>query len=167
MYGFKAFVFDGKKTARKAFDTLEDYAPTYEWIEDVAEMSCSKHGSIRVHSTWAQDDGEVGAGAGFGAVTGGVIGLLLGPAGALAGAAVGGSMGAMFGAADEIAFDDPALDDFAASLSNDTSALVLVGEDATLANFVSAVEPYGGKIVETDLNADDIKALKKAMKKAG
>lgn len=166
MYGFKAFVFDGKKTARKAFDTLEDYSPTYGWIEDVAEMSCSKHGRIRVHSTWAQDDGEVGAGTGFGAVTGGVIGLLLGPAGALAGAAVGGSMGAMFGAADEIVFDDPALDDFAASLANDTSALVLVGEEATLADFFSAVEPFGGKIVETDLNEDDIKALKKAMKKA-
>jgi uncharacterized membrane protein len=63
-------------------------------------------------------------------------------------------------------FDDPALDDFAASLANDPSALVLVGEEATLADFVSAVEPYGGKIVETDLNEDDIKALKKAMKKA-
>jgi uncharacterized membrane protein len=167
MYGFKAFVFDGKKTARKAFDTLEDYTPTYEWIEDVAEMERSKNGSIRVHSTWAQDDDEVGAGTGLGAVTGGLIGLLLGPAGALAGAAVGGSLGAMLGAADEIAFDDPRLDDFAAALDYDTSALVLVGEEATLADFVSAVEPYGGKIVETNLNEDDIKALKNAMQKAG
>ena len=166
MNGFRAFVFDGKKTARKAFDTLEDYTPTYEWIDDVAEMSRSKNGSIRVHSTWAQDDGEVGAGTGFGAVTGGLIGLLLGPGGALAGAAVGGSLGAMFGAADEIAFDDPRLDDFAAALDYDTSALVLVGDETTLADFVSAVEPYGGKIIETDLNEDDIKALKKALKKA-
>jgi uncharacterized membrane protein len=165
MYGFKAFVFDGKKTARKAFDTLEDYTPVYGWVEDVAEVSCNKHGSIRVHSTWAQDDSAVGAGAGFGAVTGGMLGLMLGPGGALAGAAVGGSLGAMFGAADEIAFDDPALDDFAASLANDTSALVLVGEEATLADYVSAVEPFGGKLVETNLNEDDVKALKKALKK--
>ena len=39
--------------------------------------------------------------------------------------------------------------DFAASLVPDSSALVLVGEEATLADFVSAVEPCGGKVVET------------------
>ena len=165
MYGFKAFVFDGKKTARKAFDTLEDYTPVYGWIGDVAEISVSKHGSIRVHSTWAQDDSDVGAGLGFGAITGGLIGLLFGPGGALAGAAVGGSLGGLIGATDDVAFDDPKLDDFAASLNKDTSALILVGEEATLADFVSAVEPYGGKIIETDLDEKDIKALRKALRK--
>jgi len=166
MYGFKAFVFDGKRTAGKAFDTLEDYTPTYEWIDDAAVISRSKHGSTRVHSTWAQDDSEVGAGTGLGALTGGLIGMLFGPGGALAGAAVGGSLGALMGASDEIAFDDPKLDEFAASLANDTSALILVGEEATLADFVSAVEPYGGKIIETDLDEKDITALRKALKKA-
>ncbi len=163
MYGFKAFVFAGKRTAGKALDTLEDYTPVYGWIDDVAVVSRSKHGHMRVHSTWAQDDG-VGVGAGFGAVTGGLIGLLIGPGGALAGAAVGGSIGAMFGASDDIAFDDPKLDDLAAALRNDTSALILVGEEATLGDFVSAVEPLGGEIIETDLNDDDIKALRKALK---
>ena len=166
MVGFKAFVFDGKKTARKALDTLEDRGTIYAWIDDVAEVSRSKHGSIRVHSTWAQDDSEVGAGAGFGAVTGGLIGMLLGPAGALAGAAVGGSLGALMGADDEIAFDDPRLDDFAAALDRDTSALVLVGEETTLADFVSAFEPFGGRIIETDLDEKDIKALRKALETA-
>lgn len=166
MYGFKAFVFDGKKTARKAFDALEDYTPAYTWIDDVAEMSRSKHGAISVHSTWAQDDSEVGWGTGLGAVTGGLIGVLLGPGGALAGAAVGGSLGALLGVTDEIAFDDPRLDDFAAALDYDTSALILIGDETTLADFTSAVEPYGGKIVETNLNEDDIKALRKALKQA-
>jgi uncharacterized membrane protein len=166
MYGFKAFVFDGKKTARKALDTLEDRGTDPMWVDDVAEVSRSKHGSIRVHSTWAQDDSAVGAGTGFGAVTGGLIGMLFGPAGAMAGAAVGGSIGALMGATDEIAFDDPKLDDFAAALSNDTSALILVGEEATLTDFVSAVEPFGGKIVETNIDENDIKALRKALKKS-
>jgi len=166
MYVFKAFVFDGRKTARKALYTLEDNTSMYAWIDDVAEVSRNKHGSIRVHSTWAQDDSDVGAGAGFGAVTGGLIGLLFGPGGALAGAAVGGSLGALVGASDDIAFDDPRLDEFAAALSNDTSALILVGEEATLADFALAVEPFGGKIIETDLDDKDIKALKKALKKA-
>ena len=164
MYGFKAFVFDGKKTAQKAFYSLEEGTSPYVWIDDVAEVSRSKHGSIRVHSTWAQDDSEVGMGAGLGAVTGGLIGILLGPGGALAGAAVGGSLGALMGAGDEVAFDDPRLDDFAAALAKDTSALILVGEKPTLAEFASALEPYGGKIIETDLNEKDIKALRKALR---
>jgi uncharacterized membrane protein len=166
MYGFKAFVFGGKKTAGKALDTLEDYDTVYAWIDDVAVVSRSKHGTIRVHSTWAQDDSDVGTGAGLGAVTGALIGLLFGPGGALAGAAVGGSLGALLGASDDIEFDDPKLDDFAAALVNDTSAVVLVGDEATLADFVSAVEPLGGEIIETDLDDDDIKALRKGLSKA-
>jgi uncharacterized membrane protein len=164
MYGFKAFVFDGKKTARKAFDTLEDYTPTYGWVDDVAELSKSKNGAIRVHSTWAQDDSAVGVGAGFGAVTAGLVGMLFGPIGAAAGAVTGGSLGALIGAGSNVAFDDPVLDDFAASLADDSSALVLVGDETTLADFVSAVEPYGGKIVETNLNEDDIKAVRKDLR---
>jgi len=167
MYGFKkAFVFDGNRTAKKAFQTLEDYTPAYVWIDDAAVVSRSKHGSIRVHSTWAQDDSDVGAGLGFGAVTGGLIGLLFGPGGALAGAVAGGSIGGLLGVSEDVAFDDPKLDDFAAALGKDTSALILVGEEDTLADFVSAVEPIGGKIIETDLNESDIKALRKALKKA-
>ena len=164
MYGFKAFTFKGKKTARKALDTIEDRDLGYMWIDDVAELSRSKHGSIRVHSTWAQDDSEVGAGAGFGAVTGGLIGLLLGPGGALAGAAVGGSLGAMMGAADSIAFSDPRLEAFAASLVKDSSALVLVGEEATMGDFVTIFRPFGGEIIETNLDEKDIKAIRKALK---
>ena len=163
MVAFKAYTFKGKKTAAKAFHTLEDYSPEYYWIDDVALVSRSKHGHLRVHSTWAQDESGT-AGLGWGAFTGGLIGLMAGPGGALAGAAVGGSLGAMLGAADEITFDDPKLDDFAASLSKDTSALVLVGEETTLADFVSVFEPYGGKIIETNLDGKDIKAIRKALK---
>jgi uncharacterized membrane protein len=166
MYGFKAFVFNGKRTAGKAFDTLEDHMPVYPWIDDAAVVSRSKLGFTRIHSTWAQDDSAVGVGTGVGAVTGGLLGMLLGPGGALAGAAAGGSLGAMFGVADEIAFDDPRLDDFANSLGKDTSALILVGEKASIADFTSAVQPFGGKVIETNLDDKDVKALRKALKKS-
>jgi uncharacterized membrane protein len=164
MYGFKAFVFNGKKTAVKALDTLEDHSPVYPWIDDAAVVSRSKLGIIRIHSTWAQDDTAIGAGAGFGALTGALLGVLLGPGGALAGAAAGGSMGALFGIGDEIIFDDPKLDDFASSLAKDTSALILVGEAPTLADFTSAVAPFGGKVIETNLDEKDVKNLRKALK---
>jgi len=165
MYGFKAFVFNGKKTAGKAFDTLEDHMPVYPWIDDAAVVSRNKLGFTRIHSTWAQDDSAVGVGTGVGAVTGALLGVLLGPGGALAGAAAGGSLGAMVGVGDEVAFDDPRLDDFAASLAKDTSALILVGEKPSLADFTSAVQPFGGKVIETNLDDNDVKALRKALKK--
>jgi len=72
----------------------------------------------------------------------------------------------MIGASDEIAFDDPRLEHFAAALTNDTSALVLVGEEVTLVDFATTVEPFGGTIIETDLDENDITALRKALKKA-
>ena len=165
MYGFKAFVFQGKNTAGKAFETLEDHTPVYPWIDDAAVVSRSKLGFIRIHSTWAQDDSAVGVGTGFGALTGALLGMLLGPGGALAGAATGGSLGALFGVTDEIVFDDPRLDDFANSLKKDTSALILVGEAVTLADFTSAVEPFGGTVIETNLNEDEVNSLRKALKK--
>jgi uncharacterized membrane protein len=164
MYGFKAFVFNGKKTAGKAFDTLEDHSPVYNWIDDAAVVSRSKFGIVRIHSTWAQDDSAVGAGTGLGALTGGMLGMLLGPGGALAGAAMGGSVGALMGTADEVAFDDPRLDEFASSLAKDTSALILVGEKPALVDFTAAVTPFGGKVIETNLDEKDVKNLRKALK---
>ena len=163
MYGFEAVVFNGKRTARKALDTLEDHGPAYGWIDDVALVSRNKLGFTSIHSTWAQDDTAVRAGGGCGMVTGALLGLLAGPGGALAGAAGGGSIGALMGAGSEIALDDPRLDALAAALDKDTSALILVGEKPTVADFGAVVEPLGGKIVKTDLDGDDVDAIRKAL----
>ena len=70
----------------------------------------------------------------------------------------------MLGASADVAFDDPALDDFAAALDKDSSALILVGEAATLADFGAAVEPFGGEVIDTTLDENDIKALRTALK---
>ena len=163
MASFVAYVFDGKRTAAKALDTLEDNVPAYEWIDNIALVSKSKHGHLNIRSTWAQDDmGE--AGLGWGALTGGLLGMLAGPGGALAGAALGGSLWGMMGGLTDIAFDDPALDDFTNSLTKDTSALVLVGDDDVLTGYEGVVGPLGGKLIKTNLNEDDVKKIKKALK---
>jgi uncharacterized membrane protein len=96
-----------------------------------------------------------------------MIGMLFGPAGALAGAALGGSMGAMLGTADSIALEDPRLDEFAASLVKDSSALILVGEEATLADFGSAFGSFEGKVIQTNLDEKDITAIIMAMTHGG
>ena len=75
--------------------------------------------------------------------------------------------GRPIGIGSEVAFDDPRLDDFASSLAKDTSALVLVGEKPTIADFGSIVEPLGGKVVKTDLDEKDVKAIRKALKLPG
>jgi uncharacterized membrane protein len=165
MYGFEAVIFKGKRTAGKVLDTLADRGgPPIGWIDDVAEVSRSKLGFIGIHSTWAQDDSAVGVTAGWGMVTGALLGLLAGPGGALAGATAGGSIGALMGLGSEALLDDPRLDEFASSLERDTSALVLVGEKPTIADFGSIVEPLGGKVVKTDLTDDDVNAIRKALK---
>jgi len=48
-------------------------------------------------------------------------------------------------------------------MEKDTSALVLVGEEASLADSGAVFEPFGGKVIETNLDEKDIAALKKAM----
>jgi uncharacterized membrane protein len=167
VYGFEAIVFNGKRTARKALDTLEDHAPAYVWIDNVAILSRNERGFVSIYSTWAQDDRSVGAGASWGMITGALLGLMAGPGGALAGAATGGSLGALMGVRSEIMLDDPRLDAFAQALDKDTSALILVGEKPTIADFGAVVEPLGGKIVKTDLNEKDVDAIRKALKVKG
>lgn len=166
MYGYLAVVFKGKGAAKEALRTLEDFTPAYVWIDDVAVVSRGKLGVTHVHSTWAQDDSDVAMGGGWGLLTGALIGLLLGPSGALAGAAMGGYLGVLGGTLGDILSDDPRLDELAEALGKDTSALILVGEKPSLADFESAVEPLGGKIIKSDLKTDDIKALRKALKAA-
>jgi uncharacterized membrane protein len=165
MYGFKAVKFDGKRTARKALDTLEDYIPAYAWIDDVALVSRNHLGFLNIHSTWSAD-GEIASDTVWGLVTGSLVGLLFGPAGAVAGAALGGESGALMGAFDEAILDDPVLANFANSLDRNTSALILVGEQPTIDDFASAIEPLGGEIVSTGIDEKDIKALRKALKMA-
>lgn len=167
MTHFKAFTFDGKRSAQRAFDEIEDILYTYDWYVDgdVAEISVNKKGHYRVHSTWAQDDSNVPGGIGFGALLGGFIGCLFGPGGAIAGAALGGSVGGLMGAGENVTFEDPALDAFAASLVNDSSALIILGDAETVAGFAAELAAYDFETYEAELDEAAIKALKADMKK--
>ena len=161
-----ALVFDGKRTASKVLDALEEQATpgTRKWVDDVAVVSRGKHGFVRVNSTWAEADDAVAAGAGFGALTGALIGAMLGPGGALAGALGGGSIAGRFGMGINIAVEDPRLEEFAAQLEDDKSALILVSDRPAVADLISAVEPWEATIIETDLNEHDLNALREAIK---
>lgn len=165
MVYFKAFIFQGKRTARKALDTIEDNYPDTVWVDDIALLSRNKLGGLSIHSTWAQDDSDISGGIGWGAITGGMIGALLGPAGVVAGAMGGAGIGGLIGTGIDYQFDDPKLDDFAESLQKNTSALVLVGEMDVLDEFATALGDVDADIIDTELDEDDVKALRKALKK--
>jgi uncharacterized membrane protein len=162
---FKAFKFVSKSAARKALDELEWNNDSVYWLDDIAEVSVNKKGTYRVHSTWAQDSSNVSGGIGWGAMVGGLLGAVLGPAGAVAGAAMGGSFGGLVGTTVNLAFNDPVLDNFAASLLPDTSALVILGDFATVAAVTTALADYEVTVFETELDKEAEKALRKALKK--
>ena len=160
-----ALVFDGRKTAGKALDTLEEEAPEARvWIDDVAVISRSKHGMLRINSTWAESDDAALAGTGLGAITGGLIGAMMGPGGALAGAVTGGMLLAVTGLGANLAVEDPRLQELGSKLRDDTSALVLVADEPTAADFRSAFQTYDAAVIETDLNEHDVKALREQLK---
>jgi len=164
MVQFVAFIFEGKRSAQKVLFELEDSSNDYPWIDDVAVVSRDKLGHLRIHSTWAQDNmGEQGLG--WGAITGAILGSLAAPASALAGAALGGSMWGLFGTAMDDAFNDPDLDKFGAKLEDDSSALVLVGNEKSMSEYEVAMAPYGGVIFKTGLDKDDIDYINKKINK--
>jgi uncharacterized membrane protein len=164
MAGYVAVVFDGKRTAGKALDTLEEAVTPYAWVDDVAVVKKNHLGTIHVNSTWAQADSATSVSGGMGALTGGLIGMLFGPGGALAGAAIAGSLGALMGATANASIADPRLDEFASALSKNTSALVLVGEESVLDAFAGLETPIGGKVIRSDLTEKDLKQIKKFLK---
>jgi uncharacterized membrane protein len=164
MVGIRAFVFKGKKSAQKALDTIENNPVGYAFIDDVAVISVTKNGDVKVHSTWAQDDDDVSGGIGWGAITGGLIGALLGPGGALLGALGGAATGGLIGTTVALNMEDPKLTDLAMSLKNDTSALVLVSEEPTLLEFTTSMESFDAEVIETNMNEQDVIELREKLK---
>ena len=167
VYGFEAVVFNGERTARKALDTLEDHAPAYVWIDNVAILSRNERGYVSIYSTWAQDDRSVGAGATWGMITGGLLGLIAGPGGALAGRRRAVRLGALMGVRSEIVLDDPQARRIRSGARQGHVRADPRREKPTIADFGAVVEPLGGKIVKTDLNEKDVDAIRKALKTRG
>jgi len=165
MSHFKAFTFEGKRSAGKAFDKLENSNNSWDFFDDIAEISVNRRGTYRVHSTWAQDSRRTPGGIGFGALLGGVLGIIFGPGGALAAAAVGGSVGGLIGHHLNVKLKDPVLDNFAASLLSDTSALVIIGDKLSVDALSKALAEYKLTTFEAELDEATEEALRKALKK--
>ena len=167
MAEFRAYVFDGKKSAQRALDDVEEAMAVtgYGWLDDVAVVSRSKHGFVKVNSTWAQSDTAVKGGIGWGTITGGLLGALAGPEGALAGAIGGGSLGGFIGSGIDISVADPRLEELAARLEDDTSALILVGESPAADAFVDAFATTGAALIEAAITEAQVEEIRNELTK--
>lgn len=155
----QAITFKGQRTAAKALATLAEQ-DDYPWIDDVAVISVGKAGLVRVDSTWAQYDSSVELGVGSGSLTGALIGALFGPGAALAGAFTGGSIAAAIAAMLNYTMEDDRLEKIGDYLENDTSALVLVADAPTVSDFSSAVGPFDGELIESELSSQEVETLR-------
>lgn len=149
--------FPHRETAGQAGERLKGLQKAHGVdIEDMAVVEKDADGKIHVHH------GIDRATAG-GALGGGFLGLLLGlvffPIGGLL---IGAAAGAFIGRSFHHNVDKALVEDVTADLSEDTSALFVLGSGSPAA-VVGALEPFKGKIYQTTLDPEDEQQLQAAL----
>lgn len=154
MCGFVALVFEGKETAREAFEALGNVSPGSAWLREIAVLSRCSAGTVEINCIGAGDGVEAAAGAAS-SLTAGFFHALF-DTGDTPGEAPEASCRAM-GAIDR---SDPAIVALIDAVRPDTAALVLVSEKSSLDVFVSETESFGGRIIRSDLPKPKSNALR-------
>ena len=129
---FRAIVFDGERTARLALKTLRDDNYERPWIDEVALVSRNRRGGIHAQTGCEPSVDDVPSGARAGPPTGAMLSLVYG-------------MGALMSASANP--KSAKSGSFGAALTNDTSALLLIADEATLFDFAVALASFDEKII--------------------
>ena len=74
-------------------------------------------------------------------------------------------LAACFGASFDAAFTDPRLEEFADRMQKNTSALIFVTNGPYADEFSTAFDSFGGELIETELDEDDVKVIHNALQK--
>ncbi len=141
--------FGARETAGQAAERLKGLSKAHAAnIEDMAVVEKDADGKIHVHH-------GVDSTTASGAIIGGALGLLIGlvffPIGGLAiGAAAGGFIGRAF----HHNVDKRLVKDVTEDLSENTSALFVLGSAASPSAVVGALEPFHGKVYQTTLDPE-------------
>lgn len=159
MIYFKAFRFNGMKSARHALDNMEISDTTFIPIkeEEVAEISVNNLGVYSVHGSWNQNYTILSAGIDYYTPLSNVFGLIFSPGGAFAGVGSDDSISSLIGHINNIEIRDPVLNDFAASMGSDTSALVVLGDQSIIDATTEELIEYETETFEVKLE-DEIQA---------
>lgn len=161
-----AIAFDGTYAAEGELSNLR-VSRVDPWLSEVAVLEHHHSGrySMKATSPDYGDRDHVGAGIAIGGGTGLLLGLIGGPLGLLfwgaVGATLGGAAGAAKSSAEGGAFD-PLVDEVKDALPDGTSALILVADNPTAEEFVSAVRARNRQVIRHELTDEQVEQLKQA-----
>jgi uncharacterized membrane protein len=154
-----AIVFAGETRAQEVLEVVDRlHREGAVDLHNAAVITRDAAGKIAVRE---RNDLTAREGAVGGAVLGGVVGLLRGKL--LGDALLGAGVGYVAGKVLDLGFDDKFLNDVAAGLTPNTSALVLAIEFDRLDEALRALDPYHGTIIRQSLPADQAQKLAAAM----
>jgi uncharacterized membrane protein len=154
--------FEKRETAGQAAERLKGLQGAHGVdINDMAVVEKDEDGKVQVHH--GVDTTTAG-----GAIVGGALGLLLGivffP---VAGLAIGALAGGFIGRSLHQNVDKGLVQDVTNDLSENTSALFVIGSSASPSAVIGALEPYKGKVYQTTLDAETEAQIQAALDKEG
>ncbi len=152
--------FGERETAGQAAERLKGLQKGHGVeINDMAVVEKDEAGKVRVHH--GIDTTTAG-----GAIVGGVLGLLLAvvffP---VAGLAIGALAGGFIGRSLHQNVDKKLVEDVTADLTENTSALFVIGSSRSPSAVIGALEPYKGKVYQTTLDSETEAQLQAALDK--
>jgi uncharacterized membrane protein len=126
-------------------------------LEDAVVVEHRDNGKIKLHQ--AMSPGA--AGAAGGALWGGLIGLIfLAP---LLGMAVGAAAGGVGGKMTDVGINDDFLKTLGARLERGGAALIALGSSGAPEKVIERLQPFGGEVIQTSLDADQEEHLRAAL----
>lgn len=154
-----AYVFNSAVGASSA---LRQIRPPQDldwgWLDHVAVITRQPSGRVSVDCTWGVEARAAGAELDWGALTGALLGVLAGPSGPLA-SVLGGALPPAVGGDAEVSLYDRTLEEFAAKLQPDTSALVLWGDKN---DFTRLFQPFDATLIETTIDGEIARRIRAA-----
>jgi uncharacterized membrane protein len=158
-----AVAFDGTHTAEKELSALRTSRDD-PWLTEVAVLEHHAGGRFSMKATSPDygDEDHVGAGMAIGAGTGLLLGMIAGPLGILFLGTMGAVAGGAVGASEQMGAFDPLVEQVKDALPHNSSALILVAENATAEELVSSVGSRGRQVLRQDLTDEQIEQLKQA-----
>ena len=152
--------FESRETAGQAAERLKGVQKAHAaTIDDMAVVEKDENG--KVHVQHGVDKTTAG-----GSIVGGALGLLLGlvffP---VAGLAIGAIAGAAIGRSLHRNVDKKLVEDVTADLTDNTSALFVIGSGQSSA-VIGALGPYKGKVYQTTLDTEAEAQIQAALDQA-
>ena len=150
--------YPDQKTAGKAAAALKEMQEEFLIdLQDVAWVTKSQHGKLKLH----EGTSLTGAGAAGGAMWGFLVGLLFFIP--IFGMAVGAATGALAGHLADYGIDHKWINEVASSIPPGGSALFVMARDTNQERVLPEMAKFGGTVLKTNLTSEQQQALENAL----